>query len=79
MKFLLHSNAVIRIIAGNSGLISRLAEHVPNDSAVPSVVMSELYFGAYNSGRAADNADRVNALRFEVLELCPLPMRESLA
>lgn len=69
MKFLLDTNAVIAVIAGNSGLISRLSEHVPSDFAVPSVVMYELYWGAYKSGKVAENVARVDALRFEVLDL----------
>lgn len=69
MKYLLDTNAVIGIIAANSSLISRLSEHVPNDFAVPSVVMYELYWGAYKSGKVAENVARVDALRFEVLDL----------
>ena len=69
MKFLLDTNAVIGIIAANSSLLSRLSEHVPNDFAVPSVVMYELYWGAYKSGKVAENVARVDALRFEVLDL----------
>lgn len=69
MKFLLDTNAVIGIIAGNGGLISRLSEHVPSDFAVSSVVMYELYWGAYKSEKVAENVARVDALRFEVLDL----------
>ncbi|EEE35497.1 PilT protein, N-terminal domain protein [Rhodobacteraceae bacterium KLH11] len=69
MKFLLDTNAVIGIIAANSSLISRLPAHVPSDFAVPSVVMYELYWGAYKSGKVAENVARVDALRFEVLDL----------
>ncbi len=69
MKYLLDTNAVIAVIAGNEGLIARLAEHVPTDFAVSSIVMFELYFGAYNSRKVADNLARLNALRFEVLDL----------
>ncbi|MEM6886977.1 MAG: type II toxin-antitoxin system VapC family toxin [Pseudomonadota bacterium] len=69
MKFLLDTNAVIGIIAGNRDLISRLSEHVPSDFAVPSVVMYELYWGAYKSAKVAENVARVDALRFEVLDL----------
>lgn len=69
MKFLLDTNAVIGIIAANSSLIDRLSEHVPGDFAVPSVVMYELYWGAYKSAKVAENLARVEALRFEVLDL----------
>ena len=69
MKFLLDTNAVIGIFAGNSGLISRLSEHVPSDFAVSSVVMYELYWGAYKSAKVTEIVARVDALRFEVLDL----------
>ena len=69
MKYLLDTNAVIGIIGANSSLIARLSEYVPSDFAVPSVVMYELYWGAYKSGKVADNVARVDALRFEVLDL----------
>ena len=69
MKFLLDTNAVIGIIAANQGLISRLAEHLPSDFGVSSVVMYELYWGAYKSKKVAENLARVDALRFEVLDL----------
>ncbi|ATG38112.1 tRNA(fMet)-specific endonuclease VapC (plasmid) [Phaeobacter piscinae] len=69
MKFLLDTNAVIAIIAGNSNVIARLSEHAPKDFGVPSVVMHELYFGAYKSKKVEANLARIEALRFEVLDL----------
>ncbi|WP_420011049.1 type II toxin-antitoxin system VapC family toxin [Tateyamaria sp.] len=69
MKYLLDTNAVIGIIAGNRDLIDRLSEHVPSDFGVPSVVMYELYWGAYKSAKVSENVARVDALRFEVLDL----------
>ena len=69
MKYLLDTNAVIGIIAANSSLIDRLSEHVPSDFGVPSGVMYELYWGAYKSKKVAENVARVDALRFEVLDL----------
>lgn len=69
MKFLLDTNAVIAVIAGNSSVLARLSDYVPSDFGVSSVVMHELYFGVYRSARIADNLARVEALRFEVLDL----------
>ncbi|WP_323779527.1 type II toxin-antitoxin system VapC family toxin [Leisingera sp.] len=68
MKFLLDTNAVIAIIAGNSNVIERLSEFAPRDFGVPSVVMHELYFGAYKSQKVEANLARIEALRFEVLD-----------
>ena len=69
MKFLFDTNEVIAVIGGNSSVIARLSEHLPSDFGVPSVVMHELYYGVYKSMKVADNLARVEALRFEVLNL----------
>ncbi len=69
MKFLLDTNVVIQIIGGHRRLISRLSEYVPNDFAIPSVVMFELYCGAYKSEKVLDNLARIDALQFRVLDL----------
>ena len=57
------------IIAGNNNVFARLSEHAPKDFGVPSVVMYELYFGAYKSQKVKANIARIEALRFEVLAL----------
>lgn len=69
MKFLLDTNAVIAIIAGHRQIIDRLADYAPRDFALPSVGLHELYFGAFKSQRVEANLARIEALRFEVLEL----------
>lgn len=69
MKFLLDTNAVIAIIANDRGVVSRLSDFRPADFGVSSIVMHELYFGAWNSVRVEENVARLNALRFEVLDL----------
>ncbi|MYB35265.1 MAG: type II toxin-antitoxin system VapC family toxin [Gammaproteobacteria bacterium] len=69
MKFLLDTNTVIHIIAGHRGLISHLSSHVPSDFAISSVVMFELYFGAFNSKRISENLARIDALQIEILSL----------
>lgn len=69
MKYLLDTNAVIAVIAGNKAMISRLEGFHPSDFGVSSIVMHELYFGCYKSQRVERNVAAVNALRFEVLDL----------
>ena len=69
MKFLLDTNTVIAIIGENKNVIARLSEHTPNDFGVSSVVLHELYYGAYKSTKIETNLARVEALRFEVLDL----------
>jgi tRNA(fMet)-specific endonuclease VapC len=68
MKFLLDSNAVIAVMKGNPAVHSRLREHRPIDFALPSIVMHELYYGAYKSERRSENLARLDQLQFPVLE-----------
>jgi len=68
VKYLLDTNAVIGIIAGNPGLVSRFSEHAPKDFVISSVVMFELYCGAYKSRQTTENLNRIAALRFDVLD-----------
>ena len=67
MSHLLDSNAVIALFEGAEGLVSQLKRHRPAGIALPSVVVHELYFGAYASERVGENAARVERLRFEIL------------
>ncbi len=68
MRYLLDTNAVIRLLKGdNSSLARRLREHRPEDICLSSIVTHELYFGAYKSARVEANLARLHALRFEVL------------
>lgn len=69
MKYLLDTNVVIAAIAGEAAIISRLKEEDVSDFGVSSVVMHELYFGAFRSARVEANVARVDSLRFPVLEL----------
>ncbi|SMC46733.1 type II toxin-antitoxin system VapC family toxin [Rhizobium sp. RU36D] len=71
MKFLLDTNVVIAIMKGSPAVLSRIRQHHPSDFGLPSVVLHELYFGAYKSKRAAENLERVAQLRFDVLALDP--------
>jgi tRNA(fMet)-specific endonuclease VapC len=52
-RFLLDTNLVILIFAQDATVESRLAQST--DVFVPSVVLGELYYGAYKSSRATEN------------------------
>ncbi|MEX3983582.1 type II toxin-antitoxin system VapC family toxin [Paraburkholderia sp. EG287A] len=67
MKYLLDTNAVIAILKGDPAVVGRLRAHLPGDFGLPSIVVHELYYGAYKSQRAAENLARVEALQFEVV------------
>lgn len=68
MKFLLDSNAIIAMLRGHPGFLTRLRQHQPQDFGVPAIVAHELFYGAYKGERAVENIARVDALQFEVLD-----------
>ncbi|MFZ5775769.1 MAG: type II toxin-antitoxin system VapC family toxin [Thermodesulfobacteriota bacterium] len=67
MRFLLDTNAIIAILSGKAGITQRIRQYQPADFAVSSIVMHELYFGAYKSGQRSRNMAVVDGLLFEVL------------
>ncbi|CAN7420842.1 type II toxin-antitoxin system VapC family toxin [Caballeronia sp. LjRoot31] len=77
MNYLLDTNAVIALMKGHSGFLTRLRQHKPQDFAMPSIVAHEIYFGAYKSRHAADNLRRVEALQFEILDFDPEDARRA--
>lgn len=68
MRFLLDTNAVIAVLGGKPTVLARLKQHRPSDFGVPTIVMHELFFGAFRSSRAAANLARIDALQFEVVD-----------
>ena len=68
MKFLLGSNAVIALLKGHAGFLTRLRRHQPRDFGVPAIVAHELYYGACKGRRTDENLARVDALQFEVVD-----------
>jgi tRNA(fMet)-specific endonuclease VapC len=68
VKYLLDSNAVIALLKGHTGLLSRIHQHDPVDFALSSIVAHELFFGTYKGQRTTENLARVTALQFEVLD-----------
>ncbi|CUA92832.1 type II toxin-antitoxin system VapC family toxin [Thiomonas bhubaneswarensis] len=68
MLFLLDTNAVIALLNAQGGLVSqRIRQYRPADIGLPSIVMHELYFGAFRSQRLERNLALVDRLRFEVV------------
>lgn len=65
MRFLLDTNAVIALLKGDPGMISRLRQNAPADFGLSSIVCYELLYGAAKSARREANEARVHALRFE--------------
>lgn len=68
MRYLLDSNAIITWFNGrNRVLVDRLKSH-NGEFGTSAVVIFELYFGAFNSSRVADNIDSLANLKMPVLE-----------
>ena len=69
MKFLLDTNAWIKVLRGDEPAVStRLGRQTPGDIGMSSIVLHELYFGAYRSRRVERNLDDIHALPFPVAE-----------
>lgn len=62
--FLLDTNIVIALFAGDDAVYGNIQEAAR--VFVPSIVLGELFFGAYRSVRAVDNAARVSVFAAEV-------------
>lgn len=70
MQYLLDTNAVIALFnRSNAGFRTQLTAHLPTDIGIPSVVMHELYYGAFKSQRTLENLNKVEQLPFEVLSM----------
>ena len=62
-KYALDTTAVIALFAGEAGLIGRLRE--AEEIFLPSVVLGELYYGAYRSKRQQENMSRIDQFATE--------------
>ena len=65
--YLLDTNAVIAILNDNLDFIKKVQQHPPRNLKISSIVMFELYFGAYKSERMQQNIKKLQFLPFEVL------------
>lgn len=75
-KYLLDTNIVIALFARESVVYQQLAK--ADEAFVPSIVIGELYFGAYKSGRINENIARIEefASSNTILEVDSLTARE---
>lgn len=67
MKYLLDTNAVIKMTARHPGLERRLHQEDPAEFGLSVIVRHELYFGAYKSRDVQANLDKIAALLFEIV------------
>jgi tRNA(fMet)-specific endonuclease VapC len=69
MRYLLDANAVIALLNDTTSPIARrLRRYAPRDVGISSIVVHELYYGAFKSQRVEKNVARVDALQFPVVE-----------
>lgn len=69
IRYLLDTNAVIAILKAPQGAVSQhLRRHNPQDIAVSSLVMHELFYGAFHSRQVQKNLAIVDSLQFEALD-----------
>ncbi len=78
MRYLLDTNAVIALLNRTEGkALANTLKHRNEDVATSSIVMHELFFGAYKSTRQARNLSVVEALQFTVLDFDGEDAREA--
>jgi tRNA(fMet)-specific endonuclease VapC len=58
-SLLLDTNIVIGLLANERSVVDRFSKDT--GFYIPAIVVGELYFGAYNSGRVEKNLKRINA------------------
>jgi tRNA(fMet)-specific endonuclease VapC len=69
MRYLLDTNAVIAILNRAEGkAFANILKHRSEDVATSSIVMHELFYGAYKSARQARNLSVLEALQLSILD-----------
>ena len=68
MKYLLDTNAVISLPKDSSPKLARkVRQSPPGELGVSSIVLHELYFGAFKSQRVASHLQVLDHLAFQVI------------
>jgi tRNA(fMet)-specific endonuclease VapC len=70
MRYLLDTNTLIAILNDRRSKPSRrVRRYEPADVVTSAIVIHELYFGAFKSGRPVDNVARLDELQIHALAL----------
>ena len=78
MTYLLDTNAVISLLKNSSPKLARkVRQSPPGGLCVSSIVLHELYFGAFKSQRVASNLQVLDHLAFQVIEFNQEDARQS--
>lgn len=77
-RYLLDTNVIIALLKDRDSPPSRRArQHRPSEICISSIVLHELFYGAFKSQRTERNVALVESLRFEVLDLDPEDARQA--
>jgi tRNA(fMet)-specific endonuclease VapC len=69
VRYLLDTNVLIALLRGGANPITRrIREHDPAETAISSIAMHELYYGACRSERIEHNMNLVDGLVLEVID-----------
>lgn len=68
MRHLLDANVIIALIKFQPSVLRNIRLHKMGDMAISSIVLQELYFGAYKGERTSRNLKDLEALKLQVLE-----------
>lgn len=68
MRYLFDTNACIALLNGRSpSLLDHLRHCKPGDVGLPSLVLYELYYGAFKSQRRSQNLNLLDRIGFEIV------------
>lgn len=77
-RYLLDTNVIIALLKDRDSPPSlRVRQHRPSEICISSIVLHELFYGAFKSQRTARNVALVESLRFEVLDFDPEDARQA--
>jgi tRNA(fMet)-specific endonuclease VapC len=69
MRYLLDANVIIAMLnSKDTHLAKRIRRHKPSDVAISSIVMHELYYGAFKSQRLEHNVNLIDNIFLEVID-----------
>ena len=78
MRYLLDTNALISILNDTAGCVAqRLKQYSHADIGLSSIVINELYYGAFKSKRRDRNLAIVESLQFEIISFDPEDARHA--
>ncbi len=63
-NFILDTNILIALFAKEQKVVEEIGK--AKQASIPSIVIGELYYGAYNSGRTKENVEKIDRFKKQV-------------